>query len=106
MALCLKHTVSTLFHPGNILYQTMIVNSDVLLVPNILDALAIFRNWRSHLTSLPRCKLIRTFREYGVILPFSGITLQQNILKISDLLPDQWWMDKRQYNAPCNSCLN
>jgi hypothetical protein len=36
------------FHPGNILFQTIIVNSDVLLVPNI----AIFRNWRSHLISL------------------------------------------------------
>jgi uncharacterized protein YjiS (DUF1127 family) len=32
----------------------MPVNSDVLLVPNIrvVDPLAIFRNWRSHLTSL------------------------------------------------------
>jgi hypothetical protein len=52
MALCLKRTVLTLFHPGNILFQTITVNSDVLLVPNILDPLAIFRNWRSHLTSL------------------------------------------------------
>jgi hypothetical protein len=52
MALCLKHSVMTLYHPGNILFQTMLVNSDVLLVPNILDPLAIFRNWRSHLTSL------------------------------------------------------
>jgi hypothetical protein len=39
------------------------------------------------------------------VLPFSGITLQQNILKISELLPDLWWMDKRQYSAPCNPCL-
>jgi hypothetical protein len=52
MALCLKHTVLTLFHPGNILFQTMIINSDVLFVPNILDPLAIFRNCRSHLPSL------------------------------------------------------
>jgi hypothetical protein len=36
------------------------------------------------------------------MLPFSGITLQQNILKISELLPDLRWMDKRQYSAPCN----
>jgi hypothetical protein len=42
MALCLKHTVLTLSHPKNILFQTMIVNSDVLLVQNILDPLAIF----------------------------------------------------------------
>jgi hypothetical protein len=41
---------------------------------------------------------MRTFRKYGVMLPFSGITLQQNILKISKLLPDLWWMDKRQYS--------
>jgi hypothetical protein len=52
MALCLKHSVLKFYHPGNILFQTMLVNSDVLLVPNILDLLAIFRNWRSHLTSL------------------------------------------------------
>jgi hypothetical protein len=52
MALCLKHIVLTPFHPGNILFQTMIVNSDVLLVPNILDPLAIFRNWSFHFTSL------------------------------------------------------
>jgi hypothetical protein len=52
MALCLKHTVLTLCHPENIRFQTMIVNSDVLLVPNILDPLAMFRNWHSHLTGL------------------------------------------------------
>jgi hypothetical protein len=39
------------------------------------------------------------------MLPFSGITLQQNILKISELLPELWWMDKRQLSAPCNPCL-
>jgi hypothetical protein len=39
------------------------------------------------------------------MLPFSGIVLQQNILKISELLPDLWWMDKRRYSAPCNPCL-
>jgi hypothetical protein len=52
MALCLKHRVLTLYHPRNILFQTMIVNSDVLLVPNILQPLTIFRNWRSHITTL------------------------------------------------------
>jgi hypothetical protein len=52
MALCLKHSVLTLHHPENILFHTMPVNSDVLLVPNILDPFAIFRNCRSHLTSL------------------------------------------------------
>jgi hypothetical protein len=52
MALCYKHTVLTNFNPGNLLFQTMIVNSDVLLVQNILDPVAIFRIWRSHLTTL------------------------------------------------------
>jgi hypothetical protein len=49
MALCLKHSVLTLYHPGNILFQAMPLNFDVLLPPNILDPLAIFPNWRSHL---------------------------------------------------------
>jgi hypothetical protein len=52
MVLCLKPSVFTLYHPGNTLFQTMLVNFDVLLVPNILDLLAIFRNWGSHLTTL------------------------------------------------------
>jgi hypothetical protein len=39
------------------------------------------------------------------MLPFSGITLQQNIMKISELLPDVSWLDKRQYSTPCNPCL-
>jgi hypothetical protein len=52
MALCLKHSVLTVYHPGNILFQTMLINSEVLLVPNILDSLAIFGKWHSHLTSL------------------------------------------------------
>jgi hypothetical protein len=52
MALCRKHSVLTLYHPGNMLFQTMLINSEVLLAPNILDPLAIFRKWRSHLTSL------------------------------------------------------
>jgi hypothetical protein len=39
------------------------------------------------------------------MLPIGGITLQQNFLKISELLPDLWWMDNRQYSAPCNPCL-
>jgi hypothetical protein len=59
-----------------------------------------------NLTHPPPCwQWIRTFRKYGVMLPFSGITLQQNILKISELLPDLWWMVIRQYRAPCNPCL-
>jgi hypothetical protein len=33
--LSLKHSVFRLFHPGNILFQTTLTNSDVLLVPNI-----------------------------------------------------------------------
>jgi hypothetical protein len=33
-------------------FQIMIVNSDLLLVPNVFDPFATFRNWRSHLTSL------------------------------------------------------
>jgi hypothetical protein len=53
MALCLRHSVLTLYHPRNIQFETMLVNSDVQLVPNsILDPLAILRNWRSHLTIL------------------------------------------------------
>jgi hypothetical protein len=48
----MKHTVLTLYDPENIPFQTMIVNSVVLLVPNLLDPLAIFRSWCSHLTSL------------------------------------------------------
>jgi hypothetical protein len=44
MALCLKHSVLTIYHFGNILFQTMLVNSEVLLVPNILDPPAVFRN--------------------------------------------------------------
>jgi hypothetical protein len=52
MALSLKHSVFRLFHPGGILFQTMLTNSDVLLLPNILDPPAIFRKSRSHLISL------------------------------------------------------
>jgi hypothetical protein len=51
-ALCLKYRVLMLYHPGNILFQIMLVISDVLFVPNILDPLAIFRIRRSYLTSL------------------------------------------------------
>jgi hypothetical protein len=36
MALCLKYSVLTFYHPGNMLFQTMLINFDVLLVPNIL----------------------------------------------------------------------
>jgi hypothetical protein len=38
------------------------------------------------------------------MLPFSGITLIQNVLKIGELLPDLWWKDKRQYSASSNPC--
>jgi hypothetical protein len=31
------------------------------------------------------------------MLRFSGVTLEQNIRNISELLPDTWWMDTR----PC-----
>jgi hypothetical protein len=31
------------------------------------------------------------------MLRFSGMTLQQNVTNISELLPDPWWMDRR----PC-----
>jgi hypothetical protein len=94
------------YHPGNILFQTMLVNSDVLLVPNILDPLAIFRNWRSQIKSLRILRRVANEYEHlEIMLSFSGITLQQNILKISELLSDLWWMDKRQYSALCNPCL-
>jgi hypothetical protein len=52
MVLCSKPSILTLHHPGNILFEITIVNSDVLFVPNMLDLFAVFRNWRSHLTSL------------------------------------------------------
>jgi hypothetical protein len=52
MALSLKQSVLTLYHPGNILFQIMPLNICVLLLPNVLDPLTIFRNWRSHLTGL------------------------------------------------------
>jgi hypothetical protein len=52
MALCINHNVLTLYHPRNILFLTIILNSDVLSVPNILASLHIFANWRSHLTTL------------------------------------------------------
>jgi hypothetical protein len=52
MALCLKYGVLTLYDPGNILFQIMLINSDGVLVQNTLDPLAIFRKWRSHLTTL------------------------------------------------------
>jgi hypothetical protein len=53
----------------------------------------------------PCCNWIRTFRQYGVMMPFSGITLRQNIMKIGELLHDLWWMDKRQYSPPWYPCL-
>jgi hypothetical protein len=59
MAVCLKISVLTTYHPGNMLFQTMLINSEVLLVPTILDPLAIFGKWRPHLTSL------RTLRRFA-----------------------------------------
>jgi hypothetical protein len=44
MALCIKHSPSSLHHPGNILFQTMFINSDVLVVPNILGPLPYFES--------------------------------------------------------------
>jgi hypothetical protein len=89
MALCLKHSAPTRYHPGNILFQTMLINSDVLLLPNMLDPLAIFGNSTGRfLHPPPCCKWIRIFRNYSVMLPFSSITLQLNILNISVLVPD------------------
>jgi hypothetical protein len=109
MALCLKHSVLSSFHPRNILLQTMIVNSDVLLVPNILDPLGIPRNWRSHHTSLRILR--RVANEYGhsdsmvFMLPSSGTTLQQNFLKISelplDLICGLWVNDRTLLHANC-----
>jgi hypothetical protein len=39
------------------------------------------------------------------MLPFSGTTLQPNILNIGELLPDMWWIDKRPYSATWNPSL-
>jgi hypothetical protein len=36
---------------------------------------------------------MRTFRKYGVMLPFNGTTLHSDIANISELLPDLWWID-------------
>jgi hypothetical protein len=75
------------------------IGSKYITSPCYISKLALSPHKFTH---PPPCrKWIRTFRKYDVMLPFSGITLQQNILKISKLLPDLWWMDKRQYSAPC-----
>jgi hypothetical protein len=42
MALCLKYSVLTVYHPANIVFQTTLKNSHVLLVANIFHPLAIF----------------------------------------------------------------
>jgi hypothetical protein len=107
MALCLKHSVLTLYHPGNILFQTACkfrcsIGTRYVRSRCYISKLALSPHKFTHPS--PWCKWIRTIRTYCVLLPFSGITLQQNILKISELLPDLWWMDKRQYSAPCNPC--
>jgi hypothetical protein len=52
MVLCLDYSVLELNHPRSILFQTMLINSEDLCVPNILDPIAVFGKYRSHLTSL------------------------------------------------------
>jgi hypothetical protein len=102
-----KTSVLTYYYPGNILFQAMIINSDVLLAPNILDP--PWYSWKVALsphkfTHHPSsCSWIRTFIKYGVMLPFSGITLRTNIMNISELLPDLWWMEEAAYglNIQC-----
>jgi hypothetical protein len=44
MALCLKYGVLTLYDPGNILFQIMLINSDGILVQNTLDPLLYFES--------------------------------------------------------------
>jgi hypothetical protein len=57
-------------------------------------------------THPPSCRnWIRTFRNYGIKLPFSGITLQQDIANTSELLLDLWYMDRRPYSATWHPCL-
>jgi hypothetical protein len=110
IAFSLNHSVFTLFHPGDILFQTMLTNSDVLLVPNTyirsachISKVALLPHKFTH--PPPCCKWIRTFRKYCVMLPFSGITLQLNMVYITQLLPDLWWIDKLPYIAPWNPRL-
>jgi hypothetical protein len=45
---------------------------------------------------------IQTVWRYAT-LQWQNVT--KNIPKISELFPDLWWMDKRQYSTPCNPCL-
>jgi hypothetical protein len=52
MALCLIYSLLTLYHAINILFHSMFINSEGLLVPNILDPITILGKWRSHLKSL------------------------------------------------------
>jgi hypothetical protein len=40
MVLCLDYSVLELNHPRNTLFQTMLINSERLFAPNILDTLA------------------------------------------------------------------
>jgi hypothetical protein len=61
----LKHSVLTIYHPGNMLFQTMLIISEVLLVPNILDPLVIFGTWRSHLKSLRILRLVANEQGYS-----------------------------------------
>jgi hypothetical protein len=53
----------------------------------------------------PCMKRIRKVRNDGVVLTFSGITLQRNVVNISELLSDLWWMDKRPCSATWHPCL-
>jgi hypothetical protein len=41
MVLCLDYSVLALNHSRNILFQTMVINSDVLFVPNYLGSNAL-----------------------------------------------------------------
>jgi hypothetical protein len=60
MVLCLDYSVLVLNHPRNILFQTMLIYSEGLFVPNVLDTIAIFGKYRSHLTSLRILRRVAT----------------------------------------------
>lgn len=97
IALCLQQSALTIYDPGNILLQTTLTHSEGLLVSYTLDPLTVFRKWRPHLNFMhhsPCYNSIRKFRYYGDMLPFCGITLQRNMVIISELFPDLLWMDK------------
>jgi hypothetical protein len=60
MVLCLDYSVLALNHPRNILFPSMLVNPKGLLVRNILDLVAAFGKYRSHLTSLRILRRVAT----------------------------------------------